>query len=85
MTTFSIFWCFSVSLAVDPSPPPIINTVLGLKIIQKIKRKDKNKNLLASDCSPTKIILVKRAKPNMNTAHTYDEVTEQDEPRTHDK
>lgn len=30
MTTFSIVLCLSNSLAVEPSPPPITNTVLGL-------------------------------------------------------
>lgn len=31
MTTFSTVTCLRISLAVDPSPPPIIKTVLGLK------------------------------------------------------
>lgn len=32
MTTFSTVLCLSISLAVEPSPPPIIKMVFGLKI-----------------------------------------------------
>lgn len=30
MTTFSTVLCLSISLAVEPSPPPIIKMVFGL-------------------------------------------------------
>uniref|UniRef100_A0A2P2IH77 Thermospermine synthase ACAULIS5-like n=1 Tax=Rhizophora mucronata TaxID=61149 RepID=A0A2P2IH77_RHIMU len=37
MTTFSRVLCLSISLAVEPSPPPIMKIVLGLKPIIKWK------------------------------------------------
>lgn len=33
MTTFSSDLCLRASLAADPSPPPIMKTVLGLHIV----------------------------------------------------
>jgi hypothetical protein len=42
MTTFLTPECFKASLAVEPSPPPIMNTLFGLpplKICNKLEKK----------------------------------------------
>ena len=43
MKTFCTSLCFSASLAVDPSPPPITNTVFGLKKKKNIAPKTTTK------------------------------------------
>lgn len=39
ITTLWMVLCLSTSLAADPSPPPIINTVLGLQLLHKERKK----------------------------------------------
>lgn len=40
MITLWMVLCLRTSLAADPSPPPIINTALGLQLLNKRKKKD---------------------------------------------
>jgi hypothetical protein len=39
MTTLSTVLCLRTSLAADPSPPPIMNTVFGLQLVSVDKSK----------------------------------------------